>query len=72
MLDDFLFLMFCSLPGTLTATFIVLKLFHILNWPWVLILSPLWIALLFIVFFIVSIILIEKLESLCPKFGYYI
>ena len=33
-----------SFCGLLTITFIVLKLCNVINWSWVWILSPLWIA----------------------------
>lgn len=34
--------------GLLTIAFIVLKLIGIISWSWVLVLSPLWISILFI------------------------
>lgn len=30
--------------GLLTIAFIVLKLCHVINWPWIWVLSPLWIS----------------------------
>ena len=41
------------LVGTLTATFIVLKILGYINWSWLWVLSPLWIdvVLMIIVFF---------------------
>lgn len=32
-------------PGLLTVLFIGLKLGHVIDWPWVWVLSPLWIGL---------------------------
>jgi hypothetical protein len=31
--------------GVLTIAFIVLKLCHVIDWPWLWVLSPLWISL---------------------------
>lgn len=35
-----------TFPGALTIAFIVLKLTHVIDWPWLWVLSPLWISLL--------------------------
>lgn len=35
--------------GGLTLAFIILKLCHIINWSWVWVLSPIWIAVLLII-----------------------
>lgn len=43
----------------LTLIFIVLKLVGVINWPWIWVLSPLWIALI-MAFVIVGIILFVK------------
>ena len=43
-----------SFVGVLTLIFVVLKLIGVINWSWVAVLSPLWIALIIdIVIFIV-------------------
>lgn len=34
-----------STPGTLTIIFLVLKLTGVINWPWVWVLSPVWITI---------------------------
>lgn len=45
---------FCGLLG---IAFIVLKLVGVISWPWVWVLSPLWIPLvLFIIVFIIALI----------------
>lgn len=44
--------------GVLTIIFVVLKLLHIIEWPWLWVLSPMWISLLLYltVFFIAILI----------------
>jgi hypothetical protein len=32
--------------GALTVLFVALKLTHVINWPWLWVLSPIWISLL--------------------------
>ena len=45
-------------PGLLTVLFIGLKLTGNITWPWVWVLSPLWIsALIFLVFLVIFVIL---------------
>lgn len=47
-----------SFVGLLTLLFIGLKLCHVINWPWLWVLSPLWISfLLFIVLLTIALIL---------------
>lgn len=47
--------------GLLTIVFIVLKLTGVIEWSWVLVLSPLWIsAALSVVFVIVAIVVYRK------------
>ena len=50
--------------GALTILFIGLKLAHVINWPWIWVLSPLWISFLIgitvIVIALVIWFLIEK------------
>lgn len=45
--------------GVLTIVFIVLKLLKVINWPWIWVLSPLWISFT-IVLLIIAIIEIIK------------
>ena len=51
----------CSLTALvciLTIVFVVLKLFHIIAWSWIWVLSPLWISfIIFCILFFVFIIL---------------
>jgi len=35
-----------SFTGALTVLFIGLKLTHVISWPWIWVLSPIWISLL--------------------------
>lgn len=46
--------------GVLTLIFVVLKLVGVINWSWILVLSPLWISFLLIVFLIVFCVWIFK------------
>lgn len=45
----------------LLLIFIVLKLLHVINWPWIWVLSPLWISLLLIVVITIVVVLYDKL-----------
>jgi len=50
-----------SFTGALTVLFIGLKLTHVISWPWLWVLSPIWISLLIgiailIILFIVAIV----------------
>ena len=48
-----------GISGVLQVIFLVLKLCGLIDWPWIWVLSPLWISLgLFLIFFIVSLIVI--------------
>ena len=40
-------------PGLLAIVFITLKLTHVIAWPWLWVLAPLWIPLALVIFFIV-------------------
>lgn len=40
--------------------FLVLKLCGVINWPWILVLAPIWIPLAIAVFFITIMFLIER------------
>ena len=47
-----------GLLSTLLVIFIVLKLVHVIHWPWIWVLAPLWISLLiFVVIAIIFVIL---------------
>jgi hypothetical protein len=43
--------------GLLTIVFITLKLTHVIAWPWLWVLAPLWISLLLAVIFFVLILI---------------
>ena len=42
--------------GLLTVAFIVLKLCHVIDWPWIWVLSPLWIGFILGILIIVGVI----------------
>ena len=44
-----------SFVGVLTLIFIVLKLIGIINWSWVAVLSPLWIALIIDIVILIAV-----------------
>lgn len=44
-----------SLPVVLTLIFVVLKLVGVIDWPWLWVLSPLWIAVGLVVTFFVFV-----------------
>lgn len=46
--------------GLLTLVFITLKLVGVIHWPWIWVLSPLWISVLFIILVVVIFVLICK------------
>lgn len=50
--------------GLLAVTFIILKLTHVIDWPWVWVLAPLWIPLalvaLIFLFVIVLVLLVGR------------
>lgn len=49
-----------GLPGWLTLLFVALKLTGQINWPWLWVLSPIWISiLLFLIFFIIAFIILS-------------
>lgn len=53
-----------GLAGVLTIIFVVLKLTNNINWPWLWVLSPLWISvglsLIVMVIFLISFLVISK------------
>jgi hypothetical protein len=44
--------------GLLTIVFIVLKLCGVITWPWIWVLSPIWISILLTVVFVILALLI--------------
>lgn len=42
-----------SFVGLLTLLFIGLKLCHVINWPWIWVLSPLWISFLTLIILVI-------------------
>lgn len=50
--------------GLLTIVFIVLKLTHVISWPWVWVLFPLWapiaIGLVLLVIFTIAVVVLNK------------
>ena len=47
--------------GLLTIVFIVLKLLGKINWPWIWVLSPIWISIaISVIAFAIAVILISK------------
>lgn len=49
--------------GLLTIAFIVLKLCHVIDWPWVWVLSPLWISAAIVVVILIIIALVVFIKS---------
>ena len=50
--------------GVLAIVFIVLKLLHVINWPWIWVLSPIWISLaIAIIFFVVVALIIKRINK---------
>ena len=54
-------LLFLTLPGIFGLIFILFKLFKVIGWSWLWILSPFWIS--FFVFGLTLIICVKKLEK---------
>lgn len=46
--------------GLLTIAFIVLKLVGVIDWPWIWVLSPLWISFALIVLIVVIVTIISR------------
>lgn len=42
--------------GLLTVAFVVLKLCHVIDWPWIWVLSPLWIGFILGILILVGVI----------------
>lgn len=53
--------------GVLTLIFITLKLLNVIDWSWIWVLSPLWIAFLIFVFCAICIILFYAIKSIIKR-----
>lgn len=49
-----------TFAGVLTVLFIALKLLGKINWPWLWVLSPIWISLIIQIVIIIAIVLLDK------------
>ncbi len=49
--------------GALTIAFIVLKLCHVIDWPWIWVLSPLWISFAIAIVIIGIILLVFFIKT---------
>lgn len=49
--------------GLLTIAFIVLKLCHVIDWPWIWVLSPLWISFALVIVILIIIALVVFIKS---------
>ena len=47
-----------NIGGTLTIIFIVLKVLNLITWPWIWVLSPIWISIILIFFSVVVLVAI--------------
>ena len=47
-----------NIGGTLTIIFIVLKVLNLITWPWIWVLSPIWISIILIFFSAVVLVAI--------------
>lgn len=50
-----------NFTGLLTIVFIVLKLTGYISWPWIWVLSPIWISLGFALLIIIFVIVLQKI-----------
>lgn len=46
--------------GLLAIVFITLKLCSVINWSWWWVLSPIWIPIVFVIFGLIALLLIDK------------
>lgn len=55
--------------GALTIAFIVLKLCHVIDWPWVWVLSPIWItaAIIALVLLIFGVFMMAQIANINRK-----
>lgn len=56
-----------NLSGVLLVIFVVLKLIGVIDWPWIWVLSPLWISLAIVLIVLVIVMIIAGWETL--KYG---
>lgn len=52
-----------TFAGLLTVAFIVLKLCHVIDWPWVWVLSPIWISCALVLVIGIVILLVTLWRS---------
>lgn len=52
---------FCDV---LTLIFVVLKLVHVIDWPWIWVLSPLWIGLVIGLFVILVVLIVSAVSTI--------
>ena len=48
-----------TFSGLLTVAFIVLKLCHVIDWPWVWVLSPVWISCAMVLVILIVIFIVR-------------
>lgn len=56
-----------GLIGVVQIVFIILKLVHLIDWPWMIVLIPLWIDIVICIFAIISLYVVMR--SLKDKDG---
>lgn len=49
-----------GLLGVVQIVFIILKLLHMIDWPWMIVLIPLWIDIVICIFAIVSLCIVMR------------
>lgn len=49
-----------SFAGFLTILFIALRLLNVISWPWVWVLSPLWISAIVVIAIIVIVLVLQR------------
>lgn len=47
----------------LTLIFVVLKLVHVINWPWIWVLSPSWIPVVVLLLVVIVLAVIKQIED---------
>lgn len=47
--------------GLLTVAFIVLKLCGVINWPWIWVISPIWISLLIAIAAVIILFIVQRI-----------
>ena len=53
-----------SFTGALTVLFVGLKLTHVISWPWLWVLSPIWISALIAIAFIIIFLIVAIVARL--------